>query len=88
MSELAVKITADLYRTRDTMKALYGARWQEEVAPYMAVLKGLHEEKGVPYLDLGQQLSKEMQDHNLNPVMLLAAMVELMEPSAPAGGKK
>ena len=81
MLERAIKITARLYELRDTMKAIHGAEWEKTLEPYTAVLQGLHKEKGIPYLELGQQLAKEMQDQNINPVMVLAAMVELMEPS-------
>ena len=88
MSELAVKINARLYEARDSVKTLYGPGWLEELRPYMETLENIHNAKGVSYLTLGQTIAREMQDRRINPLMVLAAMVELMEPSAPAGGGK
>jgi hypothetical protein len=80
--EQAIKITNQLNQTRETVRTIYGMAWREKLKPYVAVLEGLHQEKGLPYLDLGQQIAREMQDQGINPLMVLAAVVELIDPTA------
>lgn len=84
---LAVQITEKLYATRETVQVIYGPEWRAKLKPFIAVLEGLHKEKGLPYLTLGQQVAEDMQAKGINPLLLLAAMVELIEPtpSEPTG---
>lgn len=85
---MAIKINAKLYEAREAVQTIYGPRWMEELSPYMQTLENLHKAKGVPYLTLGHTIAREMEGRHISPLMVLAAMVELMEPSAPAGGGK
>lgn len=82
----AVEITAALMDVRKSVDRLYGARALEELKPFMEVLKDLHEDSDIPYLELGRTIAKGMQREGLNPMMVLAAMVELIEPSRVQAG--
>jgi hypothetical protein len=79
--EQAVTITAKLYETRKCVQGIYGVEWRERLQPYMEELKRIHKGSGIPYLTLGQQLAREMQTQFINPLMMLAAMVEILEPA-------
>lgn len=78
----AAQITHKLQEARQAVQFLHGAEWRQKLAPFTAVLEGLHKEKGESYLALGQQIAEEMQQQGINPLMILAATVELIEPSA------
>lgn len=77
----ASQVATKLKETRQAVQALYGDEWRQKLAPFTAILEGLHKEKGVPYLTLGQQIAKEMQERGINPILVLAATVELIEPT-------
>ena len=79
--EQAVAITAKLYEVRKCVQDLYGAAWRGRLQPYLTELERIHNASGVPYLELGQQLAREMQSQGINPMMVLAAMVEILEPT-------
>lgn len=79
--EQAVEITAKLYETRKCVQDLYGDAWRSKLQPYMDELERVKLFSGVSYLKLGQSVAHDMQEQGINPLMLLAAMVELIEPT-------
>jgi hypothetical protein len=79
--EQAVRITAQLYEVRETVRRIYGARAMEVMKPYMDLLRQVHKAKGIPIINLGLQMAEDLDRRNMNPMVLLAAMVELIDPT-------
>lgn len=77
----AVAITAKLNEIRKCVQDLYGASWLDRLKPYMDELERIHKASGVPYLELGQEVARALQTQGVNPMMTLAAMVELIDPT-------
>jgi hypothetical protein len=79
--EQAINITSKLYGVRQCVQELHGNKWRSRLQPYMDELGRIHKASGISYLTLGQQLAKEMQARGISPLMILAAMIEILEPS-------
>ena len=79
--EQAIRITAKLYEVRQTVKDLYGAEWKDRLQPYIDQVNRLQRATRKPILELTQELAREMQAQGHNPMMVLAATVEILEPS-------
>ena len=77
----ALALSQKLLEVRKSAQTIHGPRWRETLQPYMQVLEGLHKEKGIDYLPLGQQLAEEMQAQGISPFLVLAATVELIDPT-------
>ena len=79
--ERGVHITHKHYKIRDTAKSAYAARYPEAVKPYMEIIEAVAKGEGASVMVVAQHMAKEMGDAGHSPLMVLAAMVELLEPS-------
>ena len=79
--ERAVHITHKLYKIRDAAKSAYAARYPEAVKPYMEIIEAVAKGEGASVMAVGQHMAEEMGNAGHSPLMVLAAMVELLEPS-------
>ena len=69
----AVKLEAAL----QTMKRLYGDKWEERAAPYRAVLNGVIGTEGCSVLEAALPIAKDMSEKGVSPIMLLAVAAEM-----------
>jgi len=81
--EKQIKIAAKLYQCRDTAKKFYGERFKEKMAEYQGyILKAMDgrkcdEMQAVLFLaDM-----HTFKDHPMATINLMAALVEMLEPS-------
>lgn len=82
-AETAVKICAQLYKARDTMRGLYGNEFQEKVAKYQGYIRKAQWKYECDSLEAMMALVKKLQenenDTGMAQAMLMAAFVEISE---------
>lgn len=80
-----VMITANLYKARDAAKFMLGPKYQEGIQPMVTLLRDTAKRRNVPEIVAASDLAKELAEHvsGQAAVMMLAALVESIEPSAP-----
>jgi hypothetical protein len=80
-TEQQVRIAARLYESRDAAKLMLGERYRERMAEYGEVLKAICKRDSVD--EIGA-LNKALRlvDNPYTQIQLMAAAVELVEPSA------
>jgi len=80
----AVRIAAKLLEARQAARDLFGARYHEKVKPYMEIVQQAAKNREVSNLDMAEQMARDLVDAGKSPLMVLAAVVELTEPSKPS----
>jgi hypothetical protein len=86
LSERNVTIAAELYQTRRVMRSLFGAEYKRVISPWVDLIRdGAKAAKVSPFrfvTDMATKMNQEGRDIT----MLLAALVELLEPSEESRG--
>lgn len=80
--EKAVRITAELYTMRDRARTLLGDKFPEHMREYGALIAAHAKKHGVSELAAAWALAAEQDAPDTWPVVILAAAVEMIEPSA------
>jgi hypothetical protein len=80
-SERTVHIAHQLFKIRDTARACFGDRYPAEVRPVMDLIVQVAQARQTNTLAVGQEMAKRLIDTGRSPLMVLAATVELSEPS-------
>lgn len=92
MSEQIISMAAKMYEARTTMRRLLGAKYTERMAECQKFITAVMERDGVNETSAAIRLAKELTDdgHTVLGVQMLAAAVEMIEPSEPAqiGGRR
>ena len=79
-TEKQVRMAAKLYEARDSMRGLFGARYQERLSPYREIIRGAMAKHSCDELEAVLEIKRF--DPSLDGVelaMLLAAAVEEVE---------
>lgn len=86
MTEQHVRITAQLYEAREQVRRLLGDAFSARMAALGKAIQVIAEKKKITVLQAGIAAAKAMQEDGqaYTAVSVLAATVELLEPSAPA----
>jgi len=79
--ERSVHISHQLYRIRDTARSCYGAHYRCRVQPCMEIIEAVAKSEGASVLTVGRHMAKETSAAGDSPLLVLAAMVELLEPT-------
>ncbi|HEY1034576.1 MAG TPA: hypothetical protein VGE09_06305 [Pseudoxanthomonas sp.] len=86
MTEQRVRMVAQLYEARDQIRKLLGNAYSARMAEYGKAIEAIAAKKNITLLQAGIAAAKTMQDDGqaYTAIAVLAATVELLEPSAPA----
>lgn len=86
MAEQRIRIAAQLYEARDDARTLLGDAYSARMAELGKAINTIAEKKQITVLQAGIAAAKAMQEDGqaYTAVSVLAATVELLEPSAPA----
>lgn len=77
-----VQLAAKLYEARDTMRRLLGERYAARMAELGGVLKKVAARDSVSEIQAAQVVIKAIDAQGYDALQLLAAAVELVEPTA------
>jgi hypothetical protein len=82
-TEQQVQIAAKMYETRDAMKRLRGDKWTADFRELSGFIRRAMEQWGIGELSASLRLcqTKELEHEPLTHMMLVAAAVEMVEPS-------
>lgn len=83
----AVQLTAQMYHMRDTMRSLCGPQYSERVAKWQSAITNVAKGKKLDPLQAAIQLAKAANGNGFAVIAVMAAYVEMIEPSidAPQG---
>lgn len=83
--EQQIKMAAKLYKCRDTAKRFYKKEFNKTIEPYKIEIKQVMEKHKTDEIKALLKISetKLYQDSGMAQMLFMAAMVELIEPSAP-----
>jgi hypothetical protein len=78
-----IQLAAKLYDCRDSMKSLFGDEFEAKTKPYRERLQAFSERRKIGILDAALIMAKDLAaaGHENAVLLLLAAAVELVEPS-------
>ena len=81
--EKQIRIAAQLYGARDTAKFMLGADYHAKIEPYMSMIRVSAKNRKVDELKAACDMAKDVAENisGQAAVMVLAAYVELVEPS-------
>jgi len=91
LSEKKVDIAHRLYQCRKTAKNLLGDQYTERIAEYQAVIRNWMPHHDNDVLKATLFLAEKITDHVYGTIFLMAAAVEMLEPSeskAPSESKE
>lgn len=77
----AVQLTTQMYHMRDTMRSLWGEQYPARVAPWRLAIIKVAEGEHLPPLQAAIQLAKTIDRNGFGVVAIMAAYVEMFEPS-------
>lgn len=77
-----IQMAAKLYEMRDAAKSLLGERYADEMAEYGKVIRILAKRRGISELAAATAMSKDASLSALGVLKVMAAVVEMTEPSA------
>lgn len=83
--EKVIKTAAKMYNHRDMAKRYYGDKYQEQIKPYMDLIKGVMKEHRLDEIKAMMRICQDetIKQHGWTVVLLTAAAVEIAEPSQP-----
>lgn len=83
ITEDHIKLASKLYRCRDTAKRFFGKDFKAKIEPYQKVIAGVAKEKNIDELKAVMLLCEDetIKNHGWTIVLLMAAAVELTEPT-------
>lgn len=84
MSEAHIKLTAKLYDARATVRTMWGDKYAEGIKAPMKGLQKVATAHGVDIIQAALLASKDLAEQHRGPeaLIILAAAVEILEPSA------
>lgn len=77
----AVKLTAQMQHMRDTMRSVWGEEYPEKVVKWQTAIKHVADVKHVAPLQAAIQIAKEASGNGFAVIAIMAAFVEMVEPS-------
>ncbi len=81
-TEQQVRMAAQLYEMRDTARRLLGERYHDRMKGLGAIIKHESKKRGVSEISAATSLCKERGLLGFDVMLVMAAAVELTEPSA------
>lgn len=81
-TERHIRIAAELYGARDTAKRLLGDAYKARITTFGEVINKVADKKGCSSMQAAIEIAKQPGVSDIERVMVLAAVVELVEPSA------
>ena len=84
--EQQIKMAAKIYRCRDTAKRFFKDEFEEKILPYKQVISGVSKEKKIGELEAMMKICDDevIKNNGWTLMLLMAATVELIEPSVVA----
>lgn len=81
--ETQIKITADLYKCRDTAKRFFREEYAEKLKPYIDIIKAVMKANQLNELRAILKISESetYKENGMTQLLFMAAVVEMMEPS-------
>jgi hypothetical protein len=82
--EQVVKVAAQMYGCRRTLKSLFGAEYEKHVDPYGKVIRRVAAARGIEIISAALAMAQEMKAVDSDPIIticLMAAAVDIVEPS-------
>lgn len=86
MIEQSVRLLAKLYEHRGAARALLGDRYAATMADGATMIRAVMAKHGCSELDAALKLGKEARDNPGSVMIVMASVVEMLEPSPPASG--
>lgn len=83
--ERAVRMAARMYEMRDTARRLLGDKYKDRMAEYAPIIQRVADNRKCSVLQAGGMMASESGD-GMMTVMIVAAMVEMIEPSNSEAG--
>lgn len=82
--ERQIKMAAKLYRCRDTAKRFFGEEFKDKIQPYKKIIADVAKDKNIGELEAMIKICDDdvIKNNGWTLVLLMAAAVELVEPSA------
>ena len=83
-TETAIRLTEKMYEARDAAKFMLGDRFEEVMALYGRVISDLAAKRKISMLSAASDFGKEVMkegDGRKEAIVIIASVVELMEPS-------
>ncbi len=77
----AQALSAQMYSMRDTARSLWGAEYAEKIAPWQSMIKKTADQSHEKPLLATIHLAKGAAGNNFAVIALMAAYVEMVEPS-------
>ena len=77
-----VQMAAQLYSIRDSVRGLMGDNYQPRMAELGGLLKRIAEKHGCSEISAARRIAADEEATSFNAMAILAAAVELIEPSA------
>lgn len=83
-TESQIKMASKLYECRDAAKSLFEQEYKERLKPYTHILKEVMKSNNLTEISALLKISKttHYQENGIAQMMYMAAVVELIEPSA------
>lgn len=81
-TEKQIKMAAQLYDMRDKAKRLLGERYKPHMAELGKILKATADRDGKSVLSVATEVAKKRELIGMDLMLVMAAAVELAEPSA------
>lgn len=84
--EQQIKMAAKLYRCRDTAKRFFGEEFKEKIQPYKKIIADVAKDKNIGELEAMMKICDidVIKNNGWTLILLMAAAVEMVEPSAVA----
>ena len=84
--EQQIKMAAKLYRCRDTAKRFFGEEFNDKIQPYKKIISDVAKDKNISELEAMMKICDDdvIKNNGWTLMLLMAAAVELLEPSAVA----
>ena len=84
--EQQIKITAKLYKCRDTAKSFFKDQYKEKLVPYTHIIKEVMKSNNLEEIPALLAISgtDHYKENGMAQMMYMAALVELLEPTAEA----
>ncbi len=77
-----IALAAQLYECRDTMKRLCGDKYKERMAELGGAIQKIAARKGKDVLMTAKEICSDPGMTGMEKIQIMAAVVELLEPSA------
>ena len=82
--ESSVRLLATLYEYRDAAKIVLGSRYADATKNGASMIRAVMAKHGCSELDAALKLGKEVKEHPGSVMIVMASVVEMLEPTLPA----